>query len=84
MNLATIHAEIAKERFLDLMASGDIPSKAAADIATADANAFVRGYRPLAPAAEGERQKGCPACFGSGGKRDTPCKRCAGTGRVVA
>jgi len=84
MNLTVIHAEIAKERFLDLMASGGIASKAAADIATADANAFVRGYRPLAPPAEAERQKGCPACFGSGGKRGTPCKQCAGTGRVMA
>jgi len=84
MNLTVIHAEIAKERFLDLMASGGITSKAAADIATTDADAFARGYRPLAQPAEGERQKGCPACFGSGGKRRTPCKHCAGTGRVAA
>jgi DnaJ-class molecular chaperone len=84
MNLTAIHAEIAKERFLDLMSSGGLTSKAAVDIATADANAFVRGYRPIAPATEEAAQKGCPACFGSGGKRTDPCKRCDGTGRVAA
>jgi DnaJ-class molecular chaperone len=84
MNLTTIHAEIAKERFLDLLATGGMTSKAAADIATADANAFVRGYRPIAPPVEEERTKGCPACFGSGGKRNSPCHTCTGTGRVAA
>jgi DnaJ-class molecular chaperone len=27
-------------------------------------------------------EKGCRACFGSGGKRADPCKICNGTGRV--
>lgn len=27
--------------------------------------------------------KGCPACFGSGGKVRTPCKKCSGTGKIL-
>jgi len=26
--------------------------------------------------------KGCPSCFGSGGKRTDPCKNCNGTGKI--
>lgn len=29
------------------------------------------------------RSKGCPACYGSGGKISQPCKRCHGTGKIV-
>jgi len=84
MNLTILHAEIAKERFLDLMSAGTMTSKAAADVATADANAFVRGYRPITTPASEDRQKGCRACHGSGGKQNDPCRVCGGTGRVAA
>jgi hypothetical protein len=28
------------------------------------------------------RLKGCKACFGSGGKHNSPCKACGGSGKV--
>jgi DnaJ-class molecular chaperone len=40
-----------------------------------------RQWRKARPKARSQT-KGCPACYGSGGKRTTPCKRCHGTGRV--
>jgi DnaJ-class molecular chaperone len=86
MNLAEIHAEIAKERFLDLMSqlNGDFKPEIVAVMATKQADEFMQNYRPF-PATVAETQmKGCRACHGSGGKARSPCKVCDGTGRVAA
>lgn len=29
------------------------------------------------------RVKGCPKCYGSGGKSNNPCKYCRGTGKIA-
>jgi len=29
------------------------------------------------------KRKGCPICFGSGGKRANPCLVCGGTGKIL-
>lgn len=87
--------EVAKERFLELMAiTPSADPKTVAVVAISQADAFAQfytqyGYKPAAPEAEstlGRRQKtkGCKACFGSGGKPIDPCKVCHGEGRVPA
>lgn len=87
----TIHEEIAKERYLDRLANSPSTNRAAAAAAAIeDATAFVLEYsswkaseqaasREFSPAT-----KGCPACFGSGGKKAAPCEVCGGTGRIAA
>lgn len=84
MNLALIHAEIAKERYLDLLSSTSIQAEYAVKIATSDADIFVATYRPHGEVQSSGRLKGCQACFGSGGSPRSPCKKCSGTGRVSA
>lgn len=82
-----VHREIAKERFLELMAQEpkSDPTTTAV-LAIGHADAFVRAYAACgqieAPLVK--KQKGCKACFGSGGKSSEPCKVCHGTGRVAA
>lgn len=77
------HLEIAKERFLDIMAAGrGVSPEAAAVVAIDQADKFMAAYSQY-----GEKQaatKGCPSCFGSGGKKNAPCRKCNGTGRVAA
>lgn len=86
------HLDIAKERFLDLVADGVQSDKAAAN-AISDANAFASAYgkwerssiKPAsAPPATVPPMRGCRACYGSGGKRSNPCKACGGSGKVRA
>lgn len=94
----TIHEDIAKERYLDMVANGTPPA-AAAQQAIEDATAFVFAYtawvqKEREAAADARSQlaairfsdmtRGCPSCFGSGGKRSDPCQRCNGTGRISA
>ncbi len=82
-----LHAEIAKERYLDRLAANASREAAAAD-AIKDADTFILAYRQfLALDAKYERERsaqtvGCKACHGSGGKKIAPCKVCHGTGRV--
>ena len=83
MNLATIHAEIAKERFLDIMADKSVPPVAAAVTAIQQADKFLMVYRQSGQEFPERRQKGCRSCFGSGGKKDAPCKVCNGKGKVM-
>jgi len=78
----TAHLEIARERYLDLMANGATAAIAAAR-ATEDADVFMAIYSaPTAPAS-GKPLVGCRACHGSGGKRSAPCKVCGGAGKVT-
>ena len=82
----TTHEEIARERYLDMLANGT-PPQAAVEQAIDEATVFVLKYSAWAHeeriASRGFRKlKGCPACFGSGGKRDAPCRACGGTGKV--
>lgn len=80
------HLEIAKERFLDIMATvNGVNVKAAAVVATSQADEFMAVYRQYGPKDEqlaAPTKKGCPKCFGSGGKIGQPCKQCKGTGKV--
>lgn len=81
----SLHQEIAKERFLDIMASKSVAAEAAAVVAIEQADVFVKFYgqygKQELETAE-EKTKGCPRCFGSGGKRNHPCNACNGTGKV--
>lgn len=83
-----MHLEIAKERFLEMMAQDPGRNAAnAAALAIAHADHFRDAYKAIAgdyaPAGD-QKMKGCPACFGSGGKRDNRCKVCKGTGKIAA
>lgn len=83
----TTHEEIAKERFLDLRAQG-ADKQEAFDEALRDADFFTMTYASWRAAEQKKakafapKPKGCPACFGSGGKKASPCETCGGTGRV--
>ncbi len=88
MSIALAHLDIARERFLEMMAqhpNGD--ANGAAVIAIEQADAFVQAYTVLKPADAApvaSKLRGCRACHGSGGKLSDPCKACAGTGKVAA
>lgn len=87
MSIAQTHLDIARERFLEMLAqhpNADVQGAAVAAIEQADA--FMHAYRVLVPAesAPPAKLKGCRACYGSGGKHGDPCKSCAGTGKVTA
>lgn len=36
----------------------------------------------VATQAQKKTKRGCPDCYGSGGKKIDPCKKCEGTGRI--
>lgn len=80
-----MHADIAKERFLELMAAG-LKAEQAADTAIVEADIFMTCYEARKPDAQpaSKKTKGCRACHGSGGKIGDPCRVCNGSGRVPA
>lgn len=86
----TLHEEIAKERYLDRISGApDASRRHAAAAAIEDATAFVMEYSRWKAAEQADskrfvKSKGCPSCFGSGGKKDAPCRQCEGSGRVPA
>jgi len=95
MNIEQAHIEIAKERFLEIMAiNPGSDAKTVAVVAITQADDFAQFYRqygykpqPVEPESTLGRRaktKGCKACFGSGGKPIDPCKVCHGEGRVPA
>lgn len=87
MNTVQAHLDIARERFLELMAQRpNVDAQDAAVAAIEDADTFMRAYSALTPVKPEPvaRLKGCRACHGSGGKQLDPCKACAGTGKVAA
>ena len=79
---------VARERFLDIMASHQQDPAAAADTAIKQAEMFMSKLNLAEarnhPFAKTVALKGCPKCFGSGGKRNQPCKYCGGSGKVPA
>lgn len=77
------HLDIAKDRFLDLVVDG-VPAGEAATKAIADANAFSSAYAIWEQSTAKPATVGCRACYGSGGKRSSPCKVCRGTGKIPA
>lgn len=84
MSIEQSHLDIARERFLTLMAAhpnGD-PSQTAA-FAIDQADEFVQAYKVLANV-EPVKLKGCKQCFGSGGKAGNPCRSCDGSGKVAS
>jgi hypothetical protein len=90
MNIAQAHLDIARERFLEMMAENpSADPQTVAIVATSQADKFAAvyeqyGYKPVEQAPTGKKTKGCKACFGSGGKPIDPCKVCGGTGKVPA
>lgn len=74
------HLEVAKEYFLELVCNGAVPRDAARR-AIEVADVFDEEYSKHH---ESQRtSRGCKACYGSGGKRNAPCKVCSGTGKVA-
>jgi hypothetical protein len=91
MSIAQAHLEIARERFLELMAENPAADpQAVAIVAIDQADKFAASYAQYGykPAESGpvraKKTKGCKACFGSGGKVGSPCDVCGGTGKVAA
>lgn len=86
MTTALTHFEIAKERFLEMMAThpnGD--ARGTAVVAIEQADEFMNAYSALRiePDSPQIKMRGCRACYGSGGKVGHPCKTCGGSGKVV-
>lgn len=89
MNVIQAHFDIARERFLELMAAH--PSSDARETAIAaieQAYEFMavyssHGYIAAEQAPVGKKLRGCRVCFGSGGRASQPCKVCDGTGKVA-
>ncbi|TDR82167.1 hypothetical protein [Paludibacterium purpuratum] len=82
-----IAQEVAKEHYLDLIARLTDPSveqlTSCAKRAVMAAEVLQDELAAMSPQyAPAKGIKGCPACFGSGGKRNKPCQVCRGTGKV--
>lgn len=77
------HLDIARERFLEMMAAcpSSDPAQAAV-FAIEQADDFVSAYKAIADVGA-PKLKGCKQCFGSGGKTSNPCRSCGGTGKVA-
>ena len=88
MSIAQAHLDIARERFLELMAQNpNVEARSAAVQAIEQADEFIGAYRAIGAPEDvvpAKKLKGCRACHGSGGKQLDPCKVCAGTGKVAA
>lgn len=82
---STLHEEIAKARFLALREEQLATPQEAVDRAIKEATVFTNAYAAWrrAEAAESAKFRGCKACFGSGGKKASPCAVCNGTGQVL-
>jgi len=84
--LLNLHADVARELFLDYVAQQPGAIREAARAAIESADIFIEEYAartPVLPASEiVKKQKGCRTCFGSGGKIGQPCKVCLGTGKL--
>jgi hypothetical protein len=84
--LLNLHADIARELFLEYVIQQPENAKEAARSAIAVADIFIEEYAartPILPAGEiVKEQRGCGVCFGSGGKDNRPCKICFGTGKL--
>ena len=84
--LLNLHADVARELFLEYMVQQPGNAKEAALAAIEGADTFIEVYAARTPTLPfGElvkKQKGCGACFGSGGKIGQPCRVCGGSGKV--
>lgn len=79
----TLRDEIAKELFLEAITRRKevlLPDSVAriAGGSIECANIFIAELKK-----EPSALKGCPKCFGSGGKIVAPCKHCGGSGKVA-
>lgn len=90
MSIAQAHLDIARERFLELMAEDparNVTDAAQAAIQQADefaaAYALI-GYKAVDQQSNVVKFKGCRTCHGSGGKQLDPCRVCGGAGKVPA
>jgi DnaJ-class molecular chaperone len=90
MSIAQTHLDIARERFLELMAEDPARNATnAAQAAIQQADEFAAaytliGYKAVDQQSNVVKLKGCRTCHGSGGKQFDPCKACDGTGKVPA
>jgi hypothetical protein len=81
-----LHADIARELYLEYMVQQPGSAREAARAAIEGADIFVEEYAartPDDPASKSKKLKGCRACYGSGGKIGVPCKVCKGVGKVA-
>lgn len=74
--------KIAQERFLDMRANG-VDATRAANLAVDEAELFFRTLESRIEKPISVQTKGCPVCYGSGGKKNIPCRNCGGSGRVT-
>lgn len=83
-SVLNLHADIARELYLEYMVQQPGNAREAARAAIEGADIFVEEYAARMPAEPvGKKLKGCRACFGSGGKIGAPCKVCKGGGKVA-
>lgn len=86
--LLNLHADIARELYIEYVINQPGNEACAATAAISAADIFIQEYAmrtPVMPAGDlTVKQKGCGACFGSGGKIGKPCRVCAGSGKVPA
>lgn len=76
----SLRDEIAKELFLDAMGrSSRLDDSQITHLMETSINVADGFCSKLIAKAQ---TKGCPKCFGSGGKVAAPCKNCKGTGKV--
>lgn len=82
--LKELHADVAKELYLDMMAGGVLSAGDCASNSIREADVFIGCLlQSRYQAVEQAKTKGCAACYGSGGKRNKPCVACNGSGRVA-
>ena len=90
MTTDTKEIELAKQLFLDAVNGNMTHSATTVEMMAKRSMEYAAAfYRQLPQSDPADivifpaAMKGCPACFGSGGKVKTPCKKCGGKGRVA-
>jgi DnaJ-class molecular chaperone len=79
--------ELAEQIYLDQIAGPEMYEtqlEEKARYAVKAAEIFYSAYVSIKGTGKvGQEMVGCKACFGSGGKKNSPCKVCNGAGKVV-
>lgn len=85
----SLRDEVAKELFLEFRINREFNCEQACKKAGEEADYFIEHVaNSNKPAAYPEnfklpKTRGCPDCFGSGGKRDSKCRKCKGSGKIT-
>lgn len=92
--MSTLQQELAATLFVELIDGDPTVNDATAEMLAKTAMRYAEIFQNVAAPVVGVERKGimnnsyepsvrgCPKCFGSGGKVGSPCKTCKGTGRV--